>query len=152
MSLEHLKELKLPYYFYNCGNDTTIASMQIYVECQDLSLKDALTRHLYVEHTIIDDRVVKAMRNKADCYKKFYFKNAWTFGVVMGSSEKFKRRNRAFIFGARNFEKPFLQEKECSKMKHTEFGNNYLSKMFEISNVDEKKYNQSVRNLIKAVS
>ena len=82
MSLEHLKELKLPYYFYSCGNDTTIASMRVYAECQNASLKDALERHLYVEHTIIDERVVKAMRNKANCIKRFYLKNAWTFGIL----------------------------------------------------------------------
>ena len=148
MSLEHLKSSGLPYYLYYCGDNDNI-----FLEVEGGVLgNDTLIRHLNSEHVIIDDRVVQAMRNKADCYKKFYLRNAWTFGVVMGSHQRFSSRNRTFIFGVRNFEKPFLQEKEYNKMKHTVFGNNYLSKMFEISNVDEKKYNQSVRNLIKAVS
>ena len=148
MSLEHLKSSGLPYYLYYCGDNDNIL---LEVEGGVLG-DDTLRRHLSSEHVIIDDRVVKAMKNKADCVKRFYLKNAWTFGVVMGSHPRFSSRNRTFIFGARSFEKPFLQEKEYNKMKHTVFGNNYLSKMFEISNVDEKKYNQSIRNLIKAVS
>lgn len=148
MSLEHLKSTGLPYYLYYCGDNNNVL---LEVDGGVLG-DDTLISHLTSEHVIIDDRVVKAMRNKADCYKKFYLKNAWTFGVVMGSHQRFSRRNRAFIFGARNFEKPFLQEKECNKMKHTIFGSHYLNKMLEISNIDEKKYNQSVRSLIKAVS
>lgn len=148
MSLEHLKSFGLPYYLYYCGDNNNVL---LEVEGGVLG-NDTLIRHLHSEHVIIDDRVVKAMRNKADCVKRFYLRNAWTFGVVMGSHQRFSSRNRTFIFGTRNFEKPFLQKKEYNKMKHTVFGNNYLSKMFEISNVDEKKYNQSVRNLIKAVS
>ena len=148
MSLEHLKSSGLPYYLYYCGDNDNIL---LEVDGGVLG-DDTLCRHLHSEHVIIDDRVVKAMRNKADCVKRFYLRNAWTFGVVMGSLQRFSSRNRTFIFGAHNFEKPFLQEKEYNKMKHTIFGNNYLSKMFEISNVDEKKYNQSARNLIKAVS
>ena len=148
MSLEHLKNSGLPYYLYYCGDNDNLL---LEVDGGVLG-DDTLRRHLSSEHVIIDDRVVKAMKNKADCVKRFYLRNAWTFGVVLGSHERFLKRNRTFIFGARNFEKPFLQEKEYNKMKHTIFGNNYLSKMFEISNVDEKKYNQSVRNLIKAVS
>ena len=148
MSLEHLKSSGLPYYLYYCGDNDNIL---LEVEGGVLG-DDTLRRHLSSEHVIIDDRVVKAMKNKADCVKRFYLKNAWTFGVVMGSYERFSRRNRTFIFGAHNFEKPFLQEKEYNKMKHTLFGNNYLSKMLEISNVDKKKYDQSIRNLIKVVS
>ena len=153
MSLEHLKELKLPYYFYSCGNDTTIASMRVYAECQDASLKDALERHLYAEHTIIDDRVVKAMRNKANCIKRFYLKNAWTFGILFTDRRtSYRKRRRVDIFGTRSNEKTFLQEKLLDKLSNTPWTGNYINDTLEISNVDEKKYDQSVRSLIKAVS
>lgn len=152
MSLEHLKELKLPYYFYSCGNDTTITSMQIYAECQDPTLRNALERHLYVEHTIIEDKVIRAMRNKADCYKKFYLKNAWTFGILFTDRRtSFRKFRRVDIFGTRNNEKTFLQEKILDKLSNTPWTGNYINDTFEISNVDKKKYNQSVCNLIKAV-
>lgn len=152
MSLEHLKELKLPYYFYSC-EDSAFTDMQFCVECQDSYIKDTLKRHLFSEHTIIDDRVVRAMKNKADCYKRFYLRNAWTFGLVLDFQRGvYRKTRRVDVFGLRNTEKTYLQERTLQRLKDTPWNGSYMNNMFEISNVDEKKYNQSVRNLIKAVS
>ena len=90
------------------------------------------------------------MRNKADCYKKFYLKNAWTFGVMF-DCQSGRIRRRVDIFGTRNNEKTFLQEKILNKLSSPQWNGNYVNDMLEISNVDKKKYNQSVCNLIKAV-
>ena len=152
MSLEHAKELGLPYYIYSC-EDTAFTDVCFTVECQDPYVKDTLKRHLFSEHTIIDDRVVRAMKNKADCYKRFYLKNAWTFGLVLDFQRGIYRKTRRVdMFGTRNIEKTYLQEKTLQRLKSTPWNGSYMRNMLEISNVDEKKYNSSVRSLIKAVS
>ena len=149
MSLEHLKSSGLPYYLYYCGDNDNIL---LEVEGGVLG-DDTLRRHLSSEHVIIDDRVVKAMRNKANCIKRFYLKNAWTFGILFTDRRtSYRKRRRVDIFGTRSNEKTFLQEKLLDKLSNTPWTGNYINDTLEISNVDEKKYNQSVRSLIKAVS
>ena len=149
MSLEHLKSSELPYYLYYCGDNNDVL---LEAKNGEGSEDTGLLRHLHSEHTIIDDRVIRAMRNKADCVKRFYLRNAWTFGVVLEDDRIHRRNNRVNIFGTRNIEKTYLQQKELEKLKNTLWNGKYLNKLAEISNVDKKKYEQSVRNLIKAVS
>lgn len=146
MSLEHAKYLKMPFYCYSCTVNPILE-----FDGADNWTKTILERHLHLEHTIVDDRVIRAMKNKADTYKRYYMRHAMTFGFVVSVPQIKDGRYR--IFGGRNNKMTFLQEKEEQQLINKGAWNSlYLHNMIEESNVDKKFYERAVRALIKEVS
>jgi len=149
MSLEHAKELKMPFYSYRCddihGYTVEVDSPYINNLIMDLRFR------VINEHEILDSKVIKAMKNKAAVLRKYYLKDAVTVGFLINDTNKFKR-SRVELFGYRNYPTTYLSEKLYSRVSNMQQRELLSRRYFEVSNVDRSFYNRAVNRLAKAVS